>query len=281
MLPYVNLNGAVLPAGEARLSILDHGLLYGDGLFETMRVADGRGLRAAAHLERLERSARQIELSLPWDRGTLLRAIQETVSANGADEAALRLTVTRGEGPPVPDPSACASPSFFITLRERPVPRTSGITACFAGTHPQTFIPGVKSLSYQPFERARADARRRGFDEALLCAGPQVVEGATTNLFTVADGELLTPPLASGCLPGIGRQGVLEIAVALGIPLRETALAQERLRHCPEIFLTSSVAGVLPVIRLEDRILGDGAPGASTRRLLEAFEEWIRSDPAG
>lgn len=275
MLPFVNLNGVVLPGGEAHVSIFDHGLLYGDGLFETVRVEAGRPCWLDRHLNRLEESAARIHLTLPWSRDVLVEAVQATIAANRAVEAGLRLTVTRGEGPPAPDPSRCGPALFFITLRERPA-GGGPARVCFAGEHPHAFVPGLKSLSYQPFLMARADARRRGFDEALLCWGNQVVEGSTANVFAVREGELITPDLESGCLPGIMRAVILELARSLGLPVREAWISREELLGAVEVFLTSSLAGILPAVRIEAQQVGNGLPGPLARRLGEALTEFSR-----
>lgn len=273
---YVNLNGTVMPAAEARVPLFDHGLLYGDGLFETLRVMSGQPCWLEAHLDRLEESAGRLLLELPWSRAQLADAMQRTLQANGVREAALRLTVTRGEGPPVPDPTGCGPSSFFITLREPP-PASPGISACFAGRHPRWSIPGLKSLSYQPFVIARAEARRRGFGEALLCVGDEVVEGSTTNLFCLRDGVLRTPGLESGCLPGIMRKLVLDLARDLQFEVCAATLPQGELFQSSEIFLSSSLAGILPVLQLEEARVGDGAPGPVTRKLSAALDDLQRA----
>jgi branched-chain amino acid aminotransferase len=272
----------LVPAAEARISLFDHGLLYGDGLFETVAVWEGRLFRAEAHLRRLAESARLLELTLPWSGEELARALRETVEANRLREGAARLTVTRGEGPPVPDPACCGQPLFFVTVRASPpLPEDDwerGISICAAGRHPRLTVPGVKSLSYLPFQQARVEARRRGFADGLLMDGRRVVEAAASNVFVVRDGGLLTPDLESGCLPGIARATVLELAPAAGIPAREGELTLECLRSGDEAFLTGSVVRVLPVVRVEETLLGGGRPGPVTRRLREAYRALVESE---
>jgi branched-chain amino acid aminotransferase len=272
---FVNLNGSLVPAAEARLPLLDHAVLYGDGLFETLRVYGGRFFRLEAHLERLQASSGQLRLSLPWSADSLVGALRDTVRANGIGDGVVRLTVTRGEGPPVPDPARCGKPSFFVTSRPGPPPGEEafekGVSACLAGSHPRTFVPGVKSLSYLPFQQARVEARRRGFDDGLLAVGGDVVEGSTGNLFVVREGRLETPDLLSGCLPGITRAAVMELARAAGIPVVERSVSVTDLPACEELFLTSSVAELVPVARWEGRTVGDGSPGPLTRRLRRDY----------
>ena len=286
MLPagYCNLNGALLPNAEARVSLFDHGLLYGDGFFETLRVYDERFFRLGAHLQRLSEAAARTELSLPWTEQQLADAIRETVAANGVQDGAVRLTVTRGAGPPLPDPSLCDEPTFFVTVRPSAPPDDAaferGVTACFAGPHPQLAIPGIKSLCYWPFQRARQEARRRGFDEGLLTRSEFVVEASASNIFIAAEGALATPDLASGCLPGVTREAVLELARRLDIPCRETAASTGALSTWEEVFLTNSQVEIMPVVRVEALAIGNGAPGPLTRRLRVAYRELVRDELA-
>jgi len=275
----VNLNGQLVPAAEARVGVFEHGLLYGDGLFETLRVYGGRFFRLDAHLDRLEASAAQIELPLPWGRAALATALRQTVAANGISEGAVRLTVTRGEGPPVPDPTACGEPAYFVTARAWSPPEDAaferGLALCFAGDHSRWIVPGVKSLSYLPFQQARQTARRRGFDDGVLFWGERVVETGISNLFVVVDGRLLTPPLSTGCLPGVTRAAVLELAAGLGIRCGEAELKREQLLACDECFVTNSLLELSPVGRVEDTVVGDGGPGPETRRLRGAYRELV------
>lgn len=279
---YVNLNGELVPAAAARVSVFDHGLLYGDGLFETLRVYDGRFFRLDAHLARLFAGAAQLDLPLPWSARQLAEAIRETVAANGLSSASVRLTVTRGEGFPVPDPSVCSQPAYFVTTRSIPPPADvafeQGASACFAGRHPRFIVPGVKLLCYLPYQQARQEARRRGCDEALLSADGELVEASTSNVFLVRGGELLTPPLESGCLPGVTRAAVLEAASALGIAVDAAPVPSAIVESAGELFLTSSLVELLPILRLGDRLVGDGRPGPLTRRLRSAFQRMVQAE---
>lgn len=284
----VNLNGTLLPTSEAQIPALDHGLLYGDGLFETLRVYDGKFFRLEAHLARLEDSAQYLDLSLPWTRDTLAEALRTTVQANSIAVGSLRLTVTRGTGPPIPDPSACDSPNFLITARPWTPPDPTawerGVSVCVAGRHPQWHIPGLKTLCYLPFQQARVAARRQGCEEGLLEVEGILVEGATSNLFVVRDGELHTPPLESGCLPGITRAVVLELAAQAGIVAEELHLGTEDLRKFGEIFLTNSLQEIMPVTKVAGRLpgqffsVGDGAPGPITRRLHQEYQALVQRE---
>lgn len=280
----VNLNGVLLPVAEAQVSALDHGLLYGDGLFETLRVYGGRFFRLEAHLERLTASARMLDFPLPWPSSALAEALHATVPANGIVDGSLRLTVTRGAGPPLPDPSLCETPTFLVTVRPWTPPTQDawerGLSACVSGRHPRWHVPGLKTLCYLPFQQARVAARRQGCDEGLLELDGMVVEGATSNLFLVRNGELQTPPLESGCLPGITRAVVLELARQAGIPVRECELPTSTLADCEEIFLTNSLQEIMPVTRLEASPVRNGQSGPVTRRLHAAYDALVRRELA-
>jgi branched-subunit amino acid aminotransferase/4-amino-4-deoxychorismate lyase len=234
-------------------------------------VHEGEPVRVEAHLARLRASAAQIRLELPWADAELAGALQSTCRANGLTEAALRLTVTRGEGPPIPDLEASGRPTYFVTARDLPPPRERPLRVCFTGSHPRAFIPGIKSLSYLPFLKARDEAKRKGCDEGLLLWDERVVEGATTNVFGVKAGALITPDLQSGCLPGVMRAEVLRVAREVGLEIAERPAAGKELTGLPEVFLTNSTTGVAPVGEVEGIQIGDGGVGPITRRLQGAL----------
>jgi len=283
-----NLNGTLLPVEDARLPAQDHGVLYGDGLFETLRVYGGRFFRLSAHLERLRLGAAQIALQLPWTDGVLIAALEATGAANGFGDGVLRLTVTRGAGPALPVLDGCGPPNYLITARGLNPQAGSPVSACFAGRHPQASSPAIKSISYQPFVLARAEARQRGFDEALLTVDDTVVESSTGNLFAVIGGRLITPPLDSGCLAGITRAAVLEIAESalgskgkpLSVEERTGSVRKRDLLRADEVFLTNSVSGIQPVVRLEDHTYRM-APGALTGLLQRLYRELVARETAG
>jgi len=279
---FVNLNGSLLPAAEARVAVLDHGLLYGDGLFETLRVYGGRFFRLEAHLDRLLGDAVRLHMALPWGRGLLAEALRETAAANGLGDGALRLTVTRGEGLPLPDPAVCAAPTFFVTARSGVLPGDEaferGTTVCVAGVHPRWAVPGIKSLCYLPFQQARVTARGRGCEEGLLFCEDCLVESSTGNLFLVRGGELVTPDLESGCLPGITRAAVLEACKALGIRCQEGPVPVAWLAESDEAFLTGSLAEVTPVLAVEGQPVGSGCPGPLTRRVREEYRRMVQRE---
>ncbi len=278
---WVVLDGVLVPARTATLSVLDHGLLYGDGLFETVRVHRGKLFRPEAHLARLRGSAVEIALSIPWSDADLLDALGRTALANGVDVGAVRLTVTRGEGPPVPDPVLCMVPHYLVTSRPYTPPDQAdwerGITLCVAGHHPRPGRPGIKSLSYLPFQEARRHARERGFDDGLLLHDGAVVETGISNVFAVISGTLVTPRTESGCLPGIARNTVLEIARSLGVKGSERTFTIGELRVAEEAFTTNALQGLTPVTLVDDSILSGASAGPITRQLAERYEALLEA----
>lgn len=269
---WIYVNGRLVPAAEASVLVLDHGLLYGDGLFETLGVHGGRLFRLEQHLSRLRSSAAQLGIELPWPDEELEAALRETIAANGVERGAARLTVTRGPGPPIPDPTHCGPPALFITVRKSAAP-TRLVTAVITGQHPRLFLPAVKSLCYLPFQIARQQARSAGFDDAILTWQGDLVEATSSNLFLISDGTLRTPPIESGCLDGIMRATVLELARDLGIPRTEAPIAVREAATAEELFFTNSVSSITPVARLDERNLS--APGPVTTVIRERLAEKI------
>jgi branched-chain amino acid aminotransferase len=265
---WIYVDERLVPAAEASVLVLDHGLLYGDGLFETLGVHSGRLFQVDQHLVRLRRGAGQLGIEIPWPDAALEEALRETISANQVEKGAARLTVTRGPGLPIPDPSRCGPPTLFITVRaSAAAPRA--IAATIGGQHPRLFVPAIKSLCYLPFQLARQRARSRGFDDAILTWQGDLVEATSSNLFLVVGSVLLTPPLESGCLDGIMRAAVLEAARELGLRSVETPVPASHATSATEVFLTNSVGGVTPVARLDEIIFA--APGPITA----AITDWV------
>ncbi|MBI3910368.1 MAG: aminotransferase class IV [Armatimonadetes bacterium] len=282
---WASLNGQILPAAEAFVSIFDHGLLYGDGLFETVRVYEGRPFRLRQHLERLREGAVALRLALPWSAEALTAMVEETVRANRLQDGALRLTVTRGAGPPVPDPAVCPQPTCFVTAREwsppPPAAYERGYRAIVAEGRQNERSPlsRLKTLNYGLHLLARMEARDAGLDEALLLnqAGA-VAEAATANLFAVIGGRLSTPPPSAGCLPGITRAAVLDLADKGGLSTCEVLFDLQDLRAAEEAFLTNSLLEVMPLVEVDGIPIGKGRPGAVTRQLLDAYRALVRRE---
>jgi branched-chain amino acid aminotransferase len=275
------IDGEIVDAREARFPIRDHGLLYGDGLFEGIRVRHGRVFRLGDHLARLAAGARSIALELPRPPAEIREIVLATVRAHGTPEAYVRLLVTRGEGPLGVDPLACGPARLACLVAQIALypeeKRRLGIdlvTSCLRRPGPDVLDPRVKSLNYLNNVQAKLEARSRGADEALLLNGAGLVaEAAVANVFVVRGGELWTPPGTDGALEGITRATVLELAPALGIPARERSLTRFDLFAAEECFLTGSGAGLVGVRSLDGRPIGAGAPGPVLAKLATAFDE--------
>lgn len=259
------MNGRIMPAHEAAISVFDHGLLYGDGVFEGIRFYHGKPFRLQAHLERLADSARAIGLTLPLATEAMAAAVRETIAAFHESEGYLRLVVTRGVGPLGIDPANCSAPTLFI-IADRlhmisPRTREAGARLIIAATRrlpPDGLDPRIKSLNYLNHVLARMEANHAGADEALLLnAHGHLAEGTADNVFIARDGILSTPPLSDGPLAGITRAAVIEIAGEHGIRVRETSLAPYDLYTADECFLTGTGAELIPVAAVDGRPMRD------------------------
>ncbi|AOV15766.1 branched-chain-amino-acid transaminase [Acidihalobacter aeolianus] len=271
-------NGRLVDPAAPQISVYDHGLLYGDGVFEGIRFYARRPFRLQAHLDRLLRSVRAIALELPYDAEALTAAVHETIAACPLDDGYLRLVATRGIGTLGIDPRSCARPSVFV-VADRIVlaaesSRTRGLRVAIAATRrlpADGLDPRIKSLNYLNHILARMEASRAGADEALLLnAQGRVTEGSGDNVFVVRGGELLTPPGIDGALEGVTRAVVLELAAALGRPAREASLAPYELHTAEECFLTGTAAELLPVREIDGRAL-PSCPGPVTRAIQDAY----------
>ncbi|HEX5067624.1 MAG TPA: branched-chain-amino-acid transaminase [Myxococcota bacterium] len=274
------IDGRVVDVKDARISILDHGLLYGDGLFEGMRVYGGRVFRLDRHLARLAAGARALSLALPGGTDALREIVLATARAHGGAEAYIRLIVTRGEGALGVDPTSCPHPRILCLVdrvsiypEEKVGAGIDLVTASLRRPPPDVLDPRVKSLNYLNNALAKGEARRQGADDALLLNREgQVAEAAVANVFVVREGALWTPPGSDGALEGINRATVLELARELGIATAERSLGRFDLFAAEEVFLTGSgVGGLVPVRSLDREPVGAG-PGPVFRRLRAAFE---------
>jgi branched-chain amino acid aminotransferase len=279
------LNGKRVAPQQAVVSVFDHGLLYGDGVFEGIRFYNGRAFRLQAHLDRLVLSARAIALNLPYTPTQLADAVAETIAVAGVSEGYLRLVVTRGVGPLGLDPTRCHSPSVFIIADRLQLvsgeTRSQGAKVIIAATRrlgPDGLDPRIKSLNYLNHILARLEASHAGADEAILLnSAGRVAEGSADNLFIVRNGELLTPPVMEGALDGITRQVVLELAVELGIPHREIPLAPYDVFVADECFLTGTGAELIPVASVDGRLL-EQCPGPFFTAIQAAFRECVERE---
>ncbi len=271
----IYIDGQLYSREDARISVFDHGLLYGDGVFEGLRIYARRVFRLDAHLARLAASAHAIGLALPLDRGQLAEAVRETVRANRQSDGYIRLVVTRGDGPLGLDPTTCAHPRVIIIVADLavypPALYESGVQVVTAATRqvPAASVdPRIKSLNYLKNVLARLEAHAAGAAEALMLnADGFVAECTADNVFTVRDRVVRTPPATEGALDGITRAVVRELAAASDLAFREERLARYDLFTADECFLSGTGAELVPVVALDGRRIADGKPGAVTRRL--------------
>jgi len=284
----VYVNGAIGDQSSAVISIFDRGFLYGDSVYEVLRTAGGHPVDFDRHLDRLGRSASAIMLALP-DDARIRGAVAETLQAAGNPESYIRIVVTRGAGRIALDLDAADTPSLIVIVSDLKMPRaelyTQGATIAIVGverTSRRAVDPAVKSGNYLNSILALAEAQRRGAYEALML-GPdgRVAEGSTSNVFAVRGGRLTTPTLTTGILAGITRQRVIELARAAGLEAGEGDLYPDDLHGSDEVFITSSIRGVMPVTRVDDATISSGAPGPVTRKLMDAWDGFIASVAIG
>ncbi len=282
------LDGRIVDGADARIPVTDHGLLYGDGIFEGMRVYGRRVFRLGDHLRRLAMSAKALGLELPGGADAIGKIVLETARAYDRDDAYLRLVVTRGEGDLGLDPTTCPRPRVICIvdqLRIYPKEKVEAglelVTASVRRPAADALDPRVKSLNYLNNVLAKREARLRGADEALILnAAGTVAEASAANVFAVRAGSLRTPPCSDGALEGITRASVLEIAVSEGIDAGEQTLGRFDLLGADEVFLTGTGARNVGINSLDGQLIGDGARPV-TRRLSRAFDPFVatRSTP--
>ena len=280
------LDGRVMDASEARIPVIDHGFLYGDGVFEGIRVYSRRVFRLERHLERLATSALSIGLEIPGGLDAMRAVVIETVRAFGADESYVRLIVSRGDGPLGVDPLLCPAPRVVCLVdqvqlysAEKLARGLDLVTASVRRPPPDVLDPRVKSLNYLNSVLAKREAKLRGADEALILnhAG-QIAEASVANVFLVRRGVLLTPPATDGALEGVTRSTVLELATELGVPHREATVGRIDLFGADEAFLTGTGARVVAIGSLDGAPLRGSVPGPVTARIDAAFRERTRVD---
>ena len=281
--PRVWINGKLFDKSDAKVSVYDHGLLYGDGVFEGIRVYHGKVFRLKEHIDRLYDSARAIWLEIPMTREDMTRAVEETVKANEKKDGYIRLVVTRGPGTLGLDPRKCEPQVFIIVDDISLYPRElyeNGleiITAATIRNHPAALNPRIKSLNYLNNILAKIEAIRGGCLEALML-NPEgkVAECTGDNVFVVKHGTIRTPPLDAGILEGVTRNAVIELARKAGYTVREEALTRHDVFTADELFLTGTAAEIIPVVKCDGRPIGGGKPGPVTKKLRELFQQLVR-----
>ncbi len=280
----IYLSGKLVDKEQAVVSVFDHGLLYGDGVFEGIRVYSGRVFLLKAHIERIYESAKAIRLTIPLTPAEMTQAVKDTVAANNITDGYVRLIVTRGAGSLGLDIRKTSDPQTIIiadtiTLYPRET-YENGMTLITASTirnHPGALSARIKSLNYLNNILAKIEGTDAGTVEALMLNHKgEVAECTGDNIFIIKNGVLKTPSADAGILEGITRNAVLELAREAGIPTQETTLIRHDLYVADEMFLTGTAAEVVPVVSLDGRQIGDGKPGSITRRLLELFHELTR-----
>jgi len=281
MEPKVYIDGKLYPKSEAKISVFDHGLLYGDGVFEGIRVYSGRIFRFNEHMDRLYESARSIGLTVPLSRGELEEAVIYTVKTNGLRDAYIRLVITRGVGDLGLDPRKCEHGSVIVIVDKIQLypeklykEGISVITASTRRVSPDMLNPLVKSLNYLNNILANMEANHAGCPESLMLnAQGLVAECSGDNIFIVKNGKLLTPGPDQGILLGVTRAVTIELAGKLGITVHESQLTRHDIYVADECFLTGTGAELVPVISLDDRTIGDGRPGPITGKLFKEFRK--------
>jgi branched-chain amino acid aminotransferase len=280
----IYINGKFFAPEDAKISVYDHGLLYGDGVFEGMRSYGGKVFRLREHLERLDESARAIGLALPITLEQLAADVTQSVARNGIEDGYIRLIVTRGSGPLGLDPYKCSDPQVIIiadTITLYPETYYENglelVTASTIRNHPAALSPRIKSLNYLNNILAKMEGLKAGCIEALMLNHKgEVAECTGDNVFVVKHGGLNTPPIEAGILEGITRNAVLELAREAGIETTEHPMTRHDLYVADECFLTGSAAEVIPAVKLDGRAIGDGTVGPITRQLNAAFRELVR-----
>src|SRR6516164_6221 len=285
MAPKVYINGKLVDKADAKVSVYDHGLLYGDGVFEGIRVYSGKVFRLHEHIDRLYESARHIALEIPIGREQMTQAVLDTVKANAKQDGYIRLVVTRGAGSLGLDPGKTSDPQVIVIVDDislYPVEFYEKgldiITASIIRNHPNALNPRIKSLNYLNNILAKIEAVRAGCQEAIMLNhNGEVAECTGDNIFIVKHGVLRTPHMVAGILEGVTRNAILELARAAKITVHEMALTRHDVYSADECFLTGTAAEVAPVVQCDGRPIGSGKPGPITRQLRERFHQLARS----
>lgn len=284
----VYIDGQLFDEQDAKISVFDHGLLYGDGIFEGIRIYGGRLFRPHLHMARLERGANSIQLHLPHSREEMIDIICRVACENGFTDSDgyVRVVVTRGHGDLGLDPRACPKPTLIVivgTIRLYPQEDyENGLALMTTGIRrnpPDACPPQIKSLNYLNNILAKLEANRYGAKEAIfLNHQGHIAEATADNIFIVQNGQVLTPPVRAGALPGITRQSVLELAADLEIPAEERNMILVDIYGADECFLTGTAAKIVPVTRVDGRLIGSGTAGPITRSLMSAFSKLTEED---
>lgn len=280
----IYINGKLVPAKDAKVSVFDHGLLYGDGVFEGIRAYNGRVFMLNEHIDRLYRSARAIALTIPLTKEEMIRAVVKTCAANGIRSGYIRLLVTRGVGELGLNPYLCKDPQvIIIAAKIQLYPKKlyeTGLSVITVGTlrnHVEAVNPRIKSLNYLNNVLAKIEAINAGVMECIML-NPQgyVAEASGDNVFAIRGTTLLTPPPWCGSLEGITRAVVMQLAPEHGLTVKEDVMTRYDLYTADEVFLTGTAAEIISVVNIDRRTIGAGVPGPKTRELAAAFSRYAR-----
>ena len=277
----VYINGKYYDENDAKVSVFDHGFMYGDGIFEGIRLYDKNVFKLPKHIDRLFRSARAIMLDLPWSKQEIMDAVCDACRTNGLTNGYIRLIVSRGKGKLGLSPFYCSDPQLIIIADQIQLyPQElydNGLKAVTVPTRRNSHAalpPMVKSLNYLNNILAKIEAQKLGYQECLLLNNEgYVAECSGDNVFIVFDNKLITPPISCGSLGGMTRGTVIELAKSLDIDFDEKPITRFDIWTADECFLTGTAAKLIPLVELDKRVIGDGKPGKITKRLIDAFNE--------
>lgn len=282
----IYINGKLVPREEAKVSVYDHGLLYGDGIFEGLMAYNGRIFKLEKHIDRLYKSAKYICLDIPMGKDKFIAAILKTAKVNGYKDCYIRVVVTRGEGDLGLDPDKCASPTVIIIVDKIALyPEKfykEGLEIVTVPTQrntTQNLEPRVKSLNYLNNILAKIEAKNAGFNEAVMLNDEGFVTECTgDNIFIIEDGVVKTPLTCMGVLDGIRRRTIIEIARRLSMEVKEEIVSRYDLFNSEECFLTGTAAGIVPVVKIDGRKIGNGKVGSITNKLRSEFKKLTETD---
>jgi branched-chain amino acid aminotransferase len=278
----VYIDGKLVDSDEAKISVFDHGLLYGDGVFEGIRAYNGRVFKLKEHLDRLYDSARSIMLDIPVSKNKMIDLVLTTIRANKLKNAYIRLVVTRGKGDLGLDPKKCSQPTIFIIVHEISLypeefykKGLEVVTVSVRRNLSDAINPSIKSLNYLNNILAKIEAARVGVPEAIMLnKDGYVAECTGDNIFILKDNILVTPPTWAGALPGITRKTVMELAkTKFKLNVKEDLFTTYHIYTADECFLTGTAAEIIPVVKVDQRIIGDGKPGKMTIKLMKEFRK--------
>lgn len=282
----VYMDGELVPKERATVSVFDHGFLYGDGVFEGIRAYSGVVFRLRQHVERLYRSAHAIMLRIPITMPEMMDAIVQTLRANGMNDSYIRVVVSRGPGDLGLDPRKCTKPSIII-ITDRisvypPEMYEDGLELITLSTRrnsPQSLDPNIKSLNYLNNILGKIECIRANVHEGLMLnLQGHVAEATADNIFLVNGGKIVTPPITAGCLDGITRNAVIELAAARSIEVQQVLFNLYDVYNAEECFLTGTGAEVIPVVKVDNRTIGSGKPGPTTQQLIADFRKLVCHD---